>query len=170
MESFRMIRHPQQIANKYRSARDIATSHPRRGATMVETAIVLSVFLMLILGTFDLGIATYHYNTLSQAARQGARTAIVHGALAPATMGAWGPSTYSGNAGDASAYAQAFSPMLAGFSLANVTIKLEWIDGGNAIQQRVRYTVTTTYRPMLTSFFTNATYTQTAASTMPIAH
>ena len=137
---------------------------------MVETVIIINVYLMLILGTFDLGIATYRYNTLSQAARQGARQAIIHGALAPPLMTAWGPSTYTGTAGDGSVYAQAVSPMLVGFVLSKVTIKLEWLDGGNTLQQRVRYTVTTTYRPIVTSFFSSSSYTQSAASTMPIAH
>jgi Flp pilus assembly protein TadG len=146
------------------------TSGARRGAAIVETALVLSVFLLLILGTFDLGIAVFRYNTLSQAARQGSRQAAVHGALAPPAMTAWGPTTYSGTAGDGSVYAQAVSPMLSAFTLTNVTIKLEWIDGGNALQQKVRYTVTTTFKPIVTSYFTSSTYTLSAASTMPIAH
>ena len=137
---------------------------------MVEAAIVLSVFLLLILGTFDLGIATYRYNTLSQAARQGARQAIVHGSLAPPAMQAWGPATYTGTAGDGSVYAQAVTPMLVGFNLNTVVIKVEWPDGSNSTQQRVRYTVTTNYQPILTSVFTNSSYVLTAASTMPIAH
>ena len=142
----------------------------RRGAVLVEMAIVSSVFLLLILGTFDLGIATYRYNTISQAARQGARQAVVHGSLAPPTMTAWGPATYTGTAGDGSVYAQAVSPMLVGFNLNDVAIKVEWPDGGNALQQRVRYTVSTTYRPILSSFFSSSTYAQDAASTMPITH
>lgn len=137
---------------------------------MVEMAIVLSVFLLLVLGTMDLGIATYRYNTLSQAARQGVRQAVVHGSLAPPEMPAWGPATYNGTAGDGSAYAQAVSPMLAGFNLNTVTIKVEWPDGGNAIQQRARFTVTTIYYPIVTSFFPNSSYTMSAVSTMPIAH
>lgn len=136
----------------------------------METAIVLAVFLLLILGALDLGIATYRYNTLSQAARQGARQAAVHGSLAPAAMGTWGPGTYSGTAGDGSVYAQAVSPMLVGFPLSNVNLQVEWLDGGTAVQQRVRFRVTTTYRPVVTTLFTNSTYTLTAASTMPIAH
>jgi len=141
----------------------------RCGATLVETAIVLNLFLLLILGSFDLGIAVYRNNTLSQAARQGARQAAVHGSLA-ASMTAWGPSTYNGTAGDGSVYAAAVSPTLVGFTLANVTIKVEWIDGGNAAQQRVCYTVSTPYKPIITSFFSSASYTLSAASTMPIAH
>ena len=137
---------------------------------MVEMAVVLSVFLMIILGTFDLGIATYRFNTISQAARQGARQAIVHGSLAPPAMAAWGPATYDGKADDGSVYAQAVSPMLVGFPPNDVAIKVEWLDGGNGIQQRVRFTVSTTYRPILTSVFSSSTYPQSAASTMPIAH
>lgn len=142
----------------------------RLGAAMVEMAIVLSVFLLLVLGTMDLGIATYRYNTLSQAARQGVRQAVVHGSLAPPAMPAWGPATYNGTAGDGSPYAQAVSPMLAGFNLNAVTIKVEWPDGGNAIQQRVCFTVTTIYYPIVTSFFPNSSYTMRAVSTMPVAH
>jgi Flp pilus assembly protein TadG len=142
----------------------------RCGATLVETAIVLNLFLLLILGSFDLGIAVYRNNTLSQAARQGARQAAVHGSLAAPSMNAWGPETYHGTAGDGSVYAAAVSPTLVGFALANVTIKVEWIDGGNAAQQRVRYTVSTPYKPIITSFFSSASYTLSASSTMPIAH
>ena len=145
-------------------------SGKRSGAAMVEMAIVLNVFLLLVVGTLDLGIATYRFNTISQAARQGARQAMVHGSLAPPAMTSWGPGTYAGTAGDGSVYARAVSPMLVGFVLNNVTIKVEWPDGGNVLQQHVRYTVTTTYRPILTYAFSRSTYTLTAASTMPIAH
>jgi Flp pilus assembly protein TadG len=143
---------------------------PRSGAVMVETAIILSVYLLLIIGTFDLGIATFRYNTISQAARQGARKAIVHGKLAPPTMAPWGPATYNGTASDGSVFAQAVSPMLAGFPLNNFAIKVEWLDGDNLVQQRVRFTVSTTHQPILTSVFSNSSYPQSAASTMPIAH
>jgi Flp pilus assembly protein TadG len=131
---------------------------------------VLSVFLLLVIGGMDLGIATYRYNTLSLVAREGARQAAVHGSLAAPAMTVWGPATYSGTAGDGSVYALAVSPMLVGFTLTNVSIKVEWIDGSNNIQKRVRYTVTTTYKPIVASFFSSSSYTQTAASTMPIAH
>lgn len=140
------------------------------GAVMVEMAIILNIFLLLVLGILDLGLATYRYNALSEAARQGARQAIVHGALAPPRMAAWGPATYTGTADDDSVYAQAVAPMLAGFDLSDVDIRIEWPDGGNSFQQRVRYTVTTQYRPILTNFFSSSSYTQRAASTMPIAH
>lgn len=158
------------MQNRSAPSRRQTSPAARRGAVLVETAIVLSVFLLLILGTLDLGIATYRYNMISQVARQGVRQAAVHGGLAPAAMGTWGPGTYTGTAGDGSAFAQVVSPLLVGFPLNDVNIQVEWIDGGTAVQQRVRYTVTTTYRPVVTSFFTSSSYTLSAASTMPIAH
>jgi Flp pilus assembly protein TadG len=48
-----------------------------RGQSLVEFAIILPVIAMVVLGLFDLGRAVFTYNTLSQAARQANRTAIV---------------------------------------------------------------------------------------------
>lgn len=165
-----MNRTPATLCRTRRSVVGPVRVGGRRGAVMVEMAIVLNVFLVLVLGTLDLGLATYRYNAISQAARQGARQAIVRGSLSPPAIPAWGPATYTGTAGDGSVYAQAVSPMLSGFNLDAVDVRVEWPDGGNAVQQRVRYTVSTEYRPILTSIFSNASYTQSAASTMPIAH
>jgi len=48
---------------------------PRRqgGLAAVELAILLPVFLMLMLGTAELGRACYEFNTLHKAVREGAR-------------------------------------------------------------------------------------------------
>ena len=48
-----------------------------RGQALVEFAIVLPVIALVVLGLLDLGRAVFTYNTLSQAARQANRTAIV---------------------------------------------------------------------------------------------
>jgi Flp pilus assembly protein TadG len=52
--------------------------HLRRhsGQSMVEFAILAPIFFLLLLGTIDLGRAVYIYNTISDAAREGARAAI----------------------------------------------------------------------------------------------
>jgi Flp pilus assembly protein TadG len=49
-----------------------------RGQTLAEFAMVVPLILLLLLGAVDLGRAVFAYNTLSQAARAGARTAIVN--------------------------------------------------------------------------------------------
>lgn len=51
---------------------------PARGQALVEFAISLTVFLMLLMAIFDFGRAIYTYNGLAQAAREVARTASVH--------------------------------------------------------------------------------------------
>jgi hypothetical protein len=48
------------------------------GQALVEFAIAITVFLMLLLGVVDLGRAIYQYNGVSQAAREIARTTSVH--------------------------------------------------------------------------------------------
>jgi hypothetical protein len=58
------------------------TSLPRgrkgRGQAMVEFALVIPIFLLLLVGLFDLGRAVFAFNTLTNAAREGARMAIVN--------------------------------------------------------------------------------------------
>src|SRR6186713_1001142 len=48
-----------------------------RGTSTLELALVAPIFLALILGALDLGQAVVLYNMTSEAAREGARTAIV---------------------------------------------------------------------------------------------
>lgn len=136
----------------------------------MEAAVIITVFLVLILGGIDLLLAVYRNNTLSQAARYGARQAIVHGALATSPVTPWGPATYSGTAGDGSQYASAVGPMLVGFSLNDVNLMVEWPDGSNVVGSRVRVSLSMTYRPLLGFIYGNETYLLSGASTMPIAH
>jgi Flp pilus assembly protein TadG len=46
----------------------------------MEFALILSVFLLLTFGTIDFGRGVWTYNTLSHAAREATRYAVVHGA------------------------------------------------------------------------------------------
>jgi Flp pilus assembly protein TadG len=49
-----------------------------RGQALVEFAIALPIFLVLMMGIFDLGRAIYQYNGVSEAAREIARVTSVH--------------------------------------------------------------------------------------------
>ncbi len=53
--------------------------HARRGAAMVEMALVLPVFLMIILGIIEFGRAMMISNLVTNAAREGARMAVLDG-------------------------------------------------------------------------------------------
>jgi Flp pilus assembly protein TadG len=135
----------------------------------VETAIVLLAFLTLVFGMLELGIAVMRHNIVSQAARQGARRAIVRGDLAPPQFEAWGPEAYNASANSSDEIAETIRPYLAGLDLDRTTIQMEWIDGNNETQSRVRVTVTTAHDPFLTFLFTSG-WTLTGVSTMSIAH
>lgn len=53
--------------------------HARRGAAMVEMALVLPLFLMLVLGIIEFGRAMMVANLVTYAAREGARMAVLDG-------------------------------------------------------------------------------------------
>jgi len=50
-----------------------------RGQALVEFALIIPVFILLMVGIFDLGHVVWANNALSNSAREGARFAIVHG-------------------------------------------------------------------------------------------
>jgi len=54
--------------------------HPlrERGQELVEYALTLPIFLLLVFGIFDMGRGVYYYSALQNAAREGARYAIVN--------------------------------------------------------------------------------------------
>lgn len=48
-----------------------------RGQALVEFALVLPLFILILVGIFDLGRAVYAFNTVNNAAREAVRLAIV---------------------------------------------------------------------------------------------
>ena len=54
-------------------------NHARHGAVMVEMALVLPLFLMLVLGIIEFGRAMMIANLVTNAAREGARMAVLDG-------------------------------------------------------------------------------------------
>lgn len=50
----------------------------RRGQALVEFALVFPIFLLIFIALFDVGRAVFTYNSLTNAAREGARLAIVN--------------------------------------------------------------------------------------------
>ena len=147
---------------------------------MIEAALTLTLFLTLVLGMFDLGIAVYRHHVLSHSARQVARQAIVHGKLAD-RLGKWGPNTYSATAADTNPIVTDFSDpdpnrrtlaqYLMGVDPAAVTVLVEW-DDGFSLENPVRVTLSMPHQLLMTSFipYVNPTLTLTAVSEMPIAH
>jgi Flp pilus assembly protein TadG len=61
-----------------RVARKRSGSGRSRGQALTEFALVLPILLLILFGSFDFSRAIYAYNTISDAARTGARLAIVN--------------------------------------------------------------------------------------------
>lgn len=49
----------------------------RRGQALVEFALVVPIFLLVVLGLFDMGRAVFYYSTISNSAREAVRLGIV---------------------------------------------------------------------------------------------
>jgi hypothetical protein len=151
----------------------------RRGAAVLEMSIILMTFLVLTLGMLDMGIGVFRYHIVAQAARFGARRAIVHGDRAT-QLGSWGTATIDvmanangipivdgvgvDGAGDG------IASMLVGCDLSQTRIRVEWLEGGNSFEQPVRVTLTSPYTPIFSFIFPISTIDLTASSTMGIAH
>jgi Flp pilus assembly protein TadG len=102
--------------------------HRNEGAqSLVEFALVLPIFLLLITGLFDFARAVWQENTLSYAAREGTRWAIVHGSGSAAPVGPANPAEPNITA----------VVRNASVGVAAVTVTTGWPDGGNVRGQRV---------------------------------
>ncbi len=55
-----------------------STRHRGRGQSLVEFALVIPIFLLIMVAIFDLGRAVFAYNSVTNAAREGARFAAVN--------------------------------------------------------------------------------------------
>ncbi|MDD2335374.1 MAG: TadE/TadG family type IV pilus assembly protein [Geobacteraceae bacterium] len=62
------------------------------GQALVEMAIIIPLLMLLVMGIFEFGRAMYIKNTLTQAARAGARTAVVTPNIIDATGATCGSS------------------------------------------------------------------------------
>lgn len=66
-------------ARQRRFGRAVSPAGPPRGAALVETALVLPIFMMILVGIVEFGRAFMVANMLAESARHGARIAIVPG-------------------------------------------------------------------------------------------
>jgi len=141
----------------------------RRGATLVEMTMVILLFLIMVFGMLDLGILLARLNSLSQAARSGARAAIVRGEFAD-LLGKLGPTAYSGTAAASDPIPTAVRGQLIMMDPAAVNVNVTWPDGSNALDSRVKVTASAGFTPMMTFIFGAPTWTLTGSSEMHITH
>jgi Flp pilus assembly protein TadG len=141
--------------------------HPRRrGASMVEAAIVTPIFLLIIFGMFIWGLRIFYYQQVARVARDASRWASVHGTVYAQTT--------SNTAATASAvYTNAIVPNATGLNLSNLTYSVTWNTSNSPYHQttasgvttNVANTVTVTINYSYTSIYAFGGLTVTSTST-----
>ena len=122
----------------------------RGGQTLVEFSLVAVLSVILLLSIVEISRMALVYTTVANAARTGARYAIVHGATRSGT-GADGPSGPAQNPPEVVTVIQNFAS--AGLlSTGNLSITVNYPGASNAPGQLVSVTVIYPYDP-LTAYF-----------------
>ncbi|HJZ59074.1 MAG TPA: TadE/TadG family type IV pilus assembly protein [Gemmataceae bacterium] len=91
----------------------------RIGATLVETAVVLPVVFLIVLGIVQLGIGVFRYQQVAHAAREASRWASVHGEQYAKEQGATA-------ATEQDIYDNVIAPQTRTMSPENVTYTVTW--------------------------------------------
>ena len=99
-----------------------------RGATMAEFAIISVVFFMIIFGIIEFGRLFYTHNALTDAARRGARYAVLHHQVDRECVK---KVVVYGEANLDSSCNPTGSPLINGLTTGNVTVTYEGADDDN---------------------------------------
>ena len=121
-----------------------------RAQALVETALVLPLLLLLIVGLFDVGRAIWLSNTLATAVREGTRYGVVHGALSGSPTGP-GAASYTPPDTDTTITAQVRN--YASGVPNNLTVLSTWPDGNANRGSRIVVTATFPFTPILSQVF-----------------
>jgi len=129
---------------------DGLSARDSRGQALVETALVLPLLLLLIVGLFDVGRAVWLSNTLATAVREGSRYGVVHGALSGSPTGP-GSATYSPPDTDTAITAHVRSYAIGVPS--SLTVKSTWPDGNANRGSRIVVSASFPFTPILSQVF-----------------
>ncbi len=120
------------------------------GQALVETALVLPLLLLLIVGLFDIGRAVWLSNTLATAVREGSRYGVVHGALSGSPTGP-GAATLTPPDTDTAIRAQVRN--YATGVPNNLTVQSTWPDGNANRGSRIVVSASFPFTPILAQVF-----------------
>ena len=128
---------------------------------LVETALVLPLLLILIVGLFDAGRAIWLSNTLATAVREGSRYGIVHGALSGSPTGP-GSASYTAPNIDTAITARVIQ-YAAGVP-SNLTVLSTWPDSNANRGSRIVVSASFPFTPILSQVFLGGGLTVTLQS------
>jgi Flp pilus assembly protein TadG len=144
----------------------------RQGAAMVESAIVLLLTLLLVLGAVVIGLGIFRYQQLASLAREAARYASVRG-------GQYQKDTGQAAATPQSIYGNVIAAQAVGLDLTQLqsNFQVSWDDGAkmptyfdykNNVWKSNNVTVTVTYTWIPEAFLGGVTLSST--SVMPLSY
>ena len=104
--------------------------HGERGSSMVEFAIAAAALMLFVFGIFEFARALYAYHTVSNAARLGARWAIVRGANCSVL------DHCQATQADVQNYVQ--SQVVAAMNASSITVSVSWPGSGTCASSNAR--------------------------------
>ena len=170
--------------------RRLLTRERSRGQAMTEFALVAPIFFVLLFSIIEFGRAVYYIQMLNNAAREGARYAIVHGG---ASLTPSGPmpvqippvtNTYDLQGDYVVSTVKNHAIAIIDSTPADFLVNVRWCattacpdtnevgkgDGTNARNQTVKVDVRYTFRPMIAGLVPLPTFTLTGGSILVVNH
>jgi Flp pilus assembly protein TadG len=132
---------------------NISRLEREEGASLIEFSLIAVMFIIVLLSVVEMGRMILVYTTVANAARAGARYAIVHGQerTGSGVNGPSGPSCGPSSCTQINTVVQNFAA--AGLvNTANLTIAVAYPNGSNAAGSPVTVTVSYTYDPLVGYF------------------
>lgn len=157
--------------NDQRNNTRARVSHDRRrGAVLVESAIISSLLFLIVMGMADLAIGVLHFNSLSESARRLGRFVATSGELATPEREMLGPDSYIGTAADDSRIAEELRRTLTVPDLEHVSITVNWVENSNRVGDRVQVLLTYPYQSIVPSIIGESSFNLTVESLVSIRH
>ena len=120
--------------------------HRGEGAqSLVEFALTLPLFLLLVTGIFDVARAVWQENSLAYAAREGTRYAIVHGSAGTPVVG---PCTSCLNPVSNNLAYLVDAVTSNAIGVYNIAVTVDYPDGDNQRNHRVTVDATAPFTPL----------------------
>jgi hypothetical protein len=116
-----------------------------RAQALVEFALVLPLFLLIVTGIFDVARAVWQENTLAFAAREGTRYAIVHGAAGSPVVG---PCSNCLNPATNNLANVVNAVTSNAVGVYNIDVTVDYPDGNNQRNQRVTVDASAPFIPL----------------------
>lgn len=139
-----------------------------KGQTLVEFALVLPVFLVLIFGIVEFGRIVWAYSTLAHSAREGMRYASIHGINSPSPVGP-GSATYTYPESDSTITGLVRARSVA-LDPTRLTVLSTWPDGDSMRGSRVVIQAQYIFGSLLDSFLSIPVFTMSSVSSGEIQY